>query len=170
MNKAFYITGIVLSVVLIIVGAYYSTEVSKARIDELFSTVDSYFDDYNYYGRSSSNRVSDYTFEGAFVSLFFFLFFIASDLLGLIRVKTNTTKVLSIIGLSLSGIFLLWNFLVMSSDGGISYDEVYPAYLLYCLVMLAFSIVGLVQSVRFSNRGNVKAPLSNVESKDLLDS
>ncbi len=177
MNKAFYIVGIVFSVVFIFLGAFYMDEISSAERRDYYTNDYSYgsydyiYDSYNY---SYSNEADDLTFEIAVISMFFFLLFLAVDLLGLIKVKTRTTKVLSIIGISLSGIFLLWNFALMASGGGISYDEVYPAYVLYSLVILAFSIVGLVQSVRYAK---VKAGIVSHSSsapvrdeKDLLDS
>jgi hypothetical protein len=33
--------------------------------------------------------------------------------------------------------------------GAINFDEVAPGWILFCLIMLAFTIVGLVQSVRY---------------------
>jgi hypothetical protein len=79
--------------------------------------------------------------------------------------------VLSIIGLSLSGIYFFWNILVMVDPGSLSFDEVGGGFGFYSLVMLAFMIVGLVQAVRFSKRkasGNVNLP--HIEQRDLLDS
>ena len=172
MNKAFYIVGIVFSVIFLGITVYYADEVSSARFDAIW---DSYSYDYGYdsysYGYSSYDEADDLTESAALWSVFFILAFIAIDLLGLIKVKTRTTKVLSIIGLSFSGIFLFWSFGVMSSPGSMSFDEVAPGWLFYCMVMLAFGIIGLVQSVRFyraptaaRNNGN------NAVEKDLLDS
>ena len=169
MNRAFYIIGIVFSVFFLFVITYYTEEVSSARIDYLFSD----YGDYSSYGYNSysSSSYKDLTFEASLWSLFFFLTFITIDLLGLLKVKTTTTKVLSIIGLSFSGLFLLWNFAVMASPGSLSFDEVSPGWGFYCLVMLAFGIVGLVQSVRYSKRKVTSDSIQgNSESKDLLDS
>jgi hypothetical protein len=163
MNKALYIVGIVFSVIFLILTFGYAEEVSNARYS-------SYFYDYNYYDYGSS--ASDLTMSAALWSLFFFLSFITIDLLGLIKVKTKTTKVLSIIGLSLSGMFLLWNFAVLSSPGSLSFDEVSPAWVFYCLAMLAFTIIGLIQSIRFGRKASAveaNQPVST-EPKDLLDS
>ena len=170
MNRAFYIVGIVFSVVFLFVTAYYAEEVNDARFEYLYSDLSSYGYDnpYSYYSGSS---YQDLTFEASLWSLFFFLTFITVDLLGLLKVKTTTTKVLSIIGLCLSGLFLLWNFAVMASPGGLSFNEVSPGWAFYCLVMLAFGIVGLVQSVRYHKRLLNGEPVAGgKESKDLLDS
>lgn len=167
MNKAFYIIGIVFSVIFTFVVGYYVAEVAAARFDYLFSDLSSYSSSY-YSSYSSSSEYKDLTFSASLWSLFFIATFIAIDLLGLLNIKTKTTKVISIIGLCISGIFLLWNFAVMFSDGGITFDEVGGAYIFYCLIMLAFSIIGLIQAVRFAKRG-LQPVRVQVESKDILD-
>lgn len=171
MNKALYIVGIVFSVIFLILTFGYAEEVSSARWNDYsYYSYDYYGSyDYNYYDYGSS--ASDLTMNAALWSLFFFLSFIAIDLLGLLKVKTKTTKILSIIGLSLSGMFVLWNFAVLSSPGSLSFDEVSPAWVFYCLAMLAFTIIGLIQSIRFGRKAavSVSEPAA-VEPKDLLDS
>lgn len=173
MNKAFYIVGIVFSVILMIITFYYADEVHSARMDALWDDLYSYdYGGYNSYSYSYSSydRDNDLTEEAALWSVFFILSFIAIDLLGLLKVKTKTTKVLSIIGLSLSGIFLFWSFGVMSSPGSMSFDEVAPGWLFYCLTMTAFTIIGLVQSIRYSKKGTASVAAQPQEAKDLLDS
>ena len=170
MNKAFYIVGIVFSVILLIVTAYYAEEVSDARYDYLFSSYSSY--DYNSYSSyDSSSGYSDLTVEAGLWSLFFFASFTAILLIGLIKIKTTTTKVLSIIGLSLTGIYLLWDFAVIASPGAMSFDEIAPAWILYCFSLLAFTIIGLIQSVKYQRRA-ISVVLATAEKKegDLLDS
>lgn len=149
--RAFYIIGIVLSVAFIFVTGYFIEEYQSARW--------SYYD-YSY-GSSGYNssyyRANEVTFNWAVVSVFFFLYFIAVDIIGLVKIKRTTTKVLAIIGLSISGLMLAWNFLVMSSPSHISVDEVAGAWMLYSLLYLAFSIVGLVQAVKWKNRNIANA-------------
>lgn len=166
MNRAFYIVGIVFAVIFLFLGAYYAEEVSSARWNDYFSSYSSF--DYSY--SFGSDLDNEYTEEAGLWSLFFILSFITVDLLGLLKVKTKTVKVLSIIGLSLSLIMLIWTFLMISSPGSISFDEVYPAWAFYCLTVLAFSIVGLVQSVRYYRRSRMGYITPNSDSKDLLDS
>lgn len=175
MNKAFYIVGIVFAVIFSGVISYYSEEVSNARFDSFWNDYSSYssygYDDYSYSYYDSSND-EDLTVEAALWSLLFFLSFATIDLLGLLKVKTRTVKVMSIIGLSLTGIFLLWNFGVMSSPGSMSFNEVAPGWSFYAMAMLATSIVGLVQSVRYAKRQaqGVTVKEQNDTSSDLLDS
>lgn len=171
MNRAFYIVGIVFSVFFMFITSYYAEEVRSARMYDLFSDFNSY--DYNTYSSYFSSGLDEsYTSEAALWSLFFFLSFITIDLLGLIKVKTTTVKVTSIIGLSLSAIFLLWNFAVLSSPGSMSFDEVAPGWIFYSMVMLAFTIVGVVQSSRYYRKVNsVSTSIQDSkQSSDLLDS
>lgn len=170
MSKVLYIIGIVLAVVFFILSGYYSGEVSDARFDALFSSYDYSYSSYSSYSYNGS--ASDITVEAGVWSLVFILFFIAMNLVGLIKVKTKTSKVLTIIGLSFSGILLFWNFAMIASPGSISFDEVSPAWVFYILMILAFAIIGLVQSIRFSKKMMNVVPSSSVstESKDLLDS
>src|SRR5690606_32169091 len=115
MIKALYIIGIVFAVIFIGVCGYYAEEVSDARLDYLFSSYN--YSDYNYgsYSSLSYDSYSELTFEAGLWSLVFILFFIAMNLLGLIKVRTKTSKVLSIIGLSFSAIILFWDFAVLAS-------------------------------------------------------
>ncbi len=167
MNKAFYISSIVLSFIFLIVCGYYIAEVESVRNLEFTSSINSYTDSYNY-GYSSYNMyegyAEEYTSEAAMISIFFFLFFITTDILGLARIKTKTVKVLGIIGICLSGIMLMWDFLVLSSPSSLAFNEVGIAFLFYGLVILAFSIIGLIQAVRFS-----KDKVVSINRKDLLD-
>lgn len=162
--KAVYIVGIVLSFIFLFVIAFFVAEAESAR----------YMSYYNYdYSNPYSNYSSyqdygaDDTFLGAIVSFFFFAYFILAGIMGLIKTKTKTNKVLSIIGLSLSGIFFFWNILVMIDPGSLSYDEVGGGYAFYSLVMLAFMIVGLVQAVRYSKQ---LATNTSTTPTDILDS
>ena len=163
--KALYIVGIVLSFIFLFVIGFFIAEVESARYMSYYDYSDPY--SYNYGYSSYTNYGEDDTLLGAIVSFFFFAFFILAGILGLIKTKTKTNKVLSIIGLSLSGIFFFWNILVMVDPGALSYDEVGGGYILYSLVMLAFMIVGLVQAVRYAKRSSV-VPV--VSTDDVLDS
>lgn len=173
MNKAIYIIGIVFTIIFIGVCGYYAEEVSSARFDYLFSSYN--YSDYSYGGYTSSydSSYSDLTAEAGLWSLFFILFFVAMNLIGLLKVKTKTSKVLSIIGLSLSTIILFWDFAVIASPGAMSFDEVSPAWIFFALVILAFAIIGLIQSIRFEKKKSQSISMSNADSaknNDLLDS
>ncbi len=170
MMKALYITGIVLSVIFMFVIGYFIQEVESARFSSYYSSYSNSYDIYNSYSSynyNSYNSGADETMAAAIVSFFFFVFFILTSIFGLVRVKTTTNKVFSIIGLSISGIFFFWNFIVMISPSAVSFDEVGGGFGFYSMIMLAFMIVGLVQAIRYAkrSRGAVQNP-----SLDILDS
>nr|WP_294859589.1 hypothetical protein [uncultured Fluviicola sp.] len=159
MNKAFYISSLVLSVLFSVIVLYYIDSVSSARYSYLYP-------DYGY-GSSYYDSGSGETEEAGLISLFFFLFFMTTFLLGLIKIKRVTNKVLSIIGLSLSALFLLWDLVMLSSPSGVSFDEVGIGFFFFTPMIMAFSIVGIIQSNRYKRQGVLYK--EKVES-DLLDS
>ena len=152
MLRGFYLSAILLSIVLAIVSLYYISEVSSARMDALFNSMNNYsqdpYDSYNSYNYYDNDRDNDLTVEAGLVTVFFFLFFAALQILTIIKLKTKTMKVISIIGVSLSGIMLAWDGVMMSSPGGISFDEVGVVWVLYAVILLAFSIIGTVHAFK----------------------
>lgn len=138
----------------------YANMVSEARMEYIFS-------DFSF----SSVSYSKITEEAALSTGIMFCFFIFMFLFGLLRVKTRTSKVLSIIGGVLSFCFVVWSIVVFMSPSAISFDEVFFVWLLFSLIVISFSIVGLIQSVRF--RRMIKSGqvvVKSTESIDLLDS
>jgi hypothetical protein len=158
MNKAFYISSLVLSILFGFIIIYYIVLVSHSRYPDSFWDVNDYY---------KLNETVAKTKEGALISLLFFSFFMITFLLGLIKIKRVTNKILSIIGLSLSALFLLWDLVMLSSPSNLSFDEVGIGFFFFTPVIAAFSIVGIVQSTRFKRQGVLYK--QKVES-DLLDS
>jgi hypothetical protein len=149
MMRAFYITAVVLTLVFIIVSLVYMERVHSARMASYYNTYDSY----DSYGGSSYNYSlydydNDITQEMGFISVFFFLVYLTVEILTFVKIKTRTMKVLTIIGISFTGIMLLWDALMISSPGGISFDEVGPAWILFGIIQLAFCIVGMVHAFK----------------------
>jgi hypothetical protein len=165
MNKTLYILGIVFSVVFFIVIAYYIEEVNSARYADFSSALNAY-DPYGYNSYYSYDSSTGITSEAGIISVLFILFFVTMDILGLLKIKTRTIKVLSIIGLSMSGLFLLSAIVMLSDPGAMSFDEAGPGFWLYALLTLAFSITGLIQSIQFAKKKRSGGNTSN----DLLDS
>ena len=165
--RALYIIGIVLAVVFIFVSAYFIEESSYERYSSYSNySYDDPFATYSYYSPSGES-----TFIAGLVSLFFFLYFATVYIVGLIKIKRTTNKVLSIIGVSLTGIFLLWNLLMMAEPASLSFDEIGPVWIFYSLIMLAFMIVGLVQTIRaIKPAQSVQNTASQMPKSDLLDS
>lgn len=135
--RALNIIALVLVFLMFAFTGYYINEVSRARWS-------SYLDfDYLY----TSSRVGSITTEAVMVMLVFVLFFTAAYIANLVKVKTTTSKVMAIIGLSVSLLILLASFGVLSSPSGASFDESGGFYILFGIINLAFFIVHLVQSV-----------------------
>ncbi len=159
--RALYIVGIVLSVVFVFASVYMIAEVRSERFNQM------YYSSYDWSYSSSG----DTTLMAGLISLFFFLYFITVYIAGLIKIKGATTKVISIIGLSLTGILLLWNLLMMVEPTSLSFDEIGPVWVLFCLPTLAFMIVGLVQAVQSIKRaGSFQNTAGQGAKSDLLDS
>ena len=146
--KAVNIIGIVLAPALFAVSIYYINECLYAY----WSNWDYGWDnDYTYYGPSRA----DVTIEGSLVSLLFTLFYVFLNIFNLVKVKTTTSKVMSIIGMSLTGILLLINLLMLVEPGSSSYDEAGVSFAVFSFIMLAFTIVFLVQANIAGRKGSV---------------
>lgn len=156
MMRAFFITAAVLSLIYIIT-AFGIAELAREARWSSFSSYDygsdyygdSYdygYNDYSYY----EDEADDYTRMGGIVSVFYMLISAGAFVLALLKIKTKTMKVISIIGLSIAGLFFIWSLLPMASPDSISFDEVAPAFILAAISLLAFHIVGVVHAFRTS--------------------
>lgn len=155
--KALNIIGLVLVIVLFFVTGYYINETSSAR-----------WSDYSYdsYDFLFSGRAADVTMEAATIMLLFMFFYIGAMIANLVKVKTTTTKVMSIIGLSFSLIVLLINLVVLAEPSNLSFDESGGFFILYAILMLGFFIVFLVQAISYDKRSKSK-PNSQVLDDDM---
>ena len=149
MLRGFYIAITVLWLIFIIYSAF--------MIDEVHSAKWRYYDSYSYGGSYSNpydygDSYSELTFTAAVVSLFMFLICVTVEILTLVKLKSKTMKVLSIIGLSLTGIMLFIDGVMMTSPGGASFDEAGPVFVIFGIVQLAFSIVGIIHAFKFEGR------------------
>ena len=147
--KIFYICSLVVTVLFFITIGYFINAYAEASWDNFLNEL-AYYDDYSYsysydYGNS---ELDDITMQGALAGVAFIIFYSLLFSFTLKHIKRTTAKVMSIIGLSLSGIFLLISFVPLSDPGAADFDEFGPALIPYGLVMLAFCIVNLVQAVR----------------------
>lgn len=153
--KAVNIIGIVLAIAVIPVSIYYVELTSTAR----WASWD-FFNEYSSYNGPSAGEVSS---EAASVCLLFGLFFIYQCISNMVKVKTMTTKVMSIISLSLIGLAFLFNLVFILSGGGTTFDEGGQIWMIAGVIMLAFSIVFLVQAIQFAGAGQ---PIQN---SDVID-
>jgi len=157
--KVVNIIGLVLVVVVLAVIAYYVGEVSEARW-RYWSSYDYNYDSYPDY--------SSITMEGALVMIPFTIFFVLAYIWNIVKVKTTTAKVMSIIGLSFSLLIILINLLVLAEPGAISFDESGGFFAVYHVINLAFFIVLLVQAVRYENRNNKRETNTEVIDTEIV--
>ncbi len=155
MIKALSIIGIALTAILIVVTVYYAESATSAR-HEYWNNYDYSYDDYDY-GSYDYDYDSDYdynqrqklTLEAGLVTQLFFLFFTTISILWITKVKRVVAKVFGIISLVLSGIMVLADlFLITFPDA--DFDDCAPFWILYALHMIPFTIIGLVQVVKYN--------------------
>lgn len=133
--KILYIIALVLCVIFFFVVAYFAGEVESLRWQSWLD-----YNDYAYY------EARDLSIVAGLCSLPFIAFFIFVFSFTLKYIKRMTAKVMSIIGLSISGLVFLFTLIPVSGEG--TYDEFAPLLIIFIMIMLAFSIVNLVQAVR----------------------
>lgn len=148
--RAYNIVALVVVIVLLSVTAYYMDATNNARWASYFSDYDYGYGSYgnSYYGSSAASL----TEEAGSLMLLFIAFFTAGYIGNLVRVKTMTSRVMCIIGLSFTLLVLLINVLVLLEPRNISFDESGAFFFIYGIIDLAFFIVLLVQSVKYANR------------------
>lgn len=105
-------------------------------------------DEFYYYQMQKS------TLTAGITTLFGFLFFLGQFIFGLIKTKTITSKVISIIGICFAGLFIIWDIIMLSNPAGISFDEVGLFWILFFMTALIFSILALIQSIFFKGNFN----------------
>jgi hypothetical protein len=142
--RVLYIITIVFAFLFIIIMAAGTAGTNEERDRYYRYQMDG--DDFGYYDSTPQYVESTYIAVG--ISIPYFLFMITLCILGLVYVKTATNKVFSIIGLSLTGIMLVWGLVVLSSPRSMSFDEVGGGWILYGVFTLVLAIIGTVQAFR----------------------
>ena len=149
--RAFFLVALVFTLIYMIVAGVFTGAASTYRT---LSYMDSYTSSYgdsgysDYYSSGYDDAEENATRTGGLLSAVFLLIFDVVFLLGLIKIKTKTMKVISIIGLSLTTIMMAWAVMVIGSPGSLSFDEVGPAFICYGVVLLAFNIIGVIHAFK----------------------
>ncbi len=160
MMRAFFISTCVLSLIYIISAFAIAAVVQEARWSSwLAPSYDDYYDSYDTYDSYDYSYDDSSMYEeqadagtrlGGIVSVLFMLISAAAFVLALLKIKTKTMKVISIIGLSISGLFLLWAMLPLASPSAASFDEIGAAFGLAGIALLGLHIVGVVHAFKTS--------------------
>ncbi len=161
MNRILYIFGIVLSLVFLGVSVVFLSFYIAARSSEVFTS--------NAEFQLASFTSESITIRAGWTLLCFLVYFIFMDILGIAKVKTKTMKVVGIISLVIS-VFVAVNTMgMLSSPGSMSYDEVVLVYMAYSFIVLTFSIIGLIQSIKYFRKLKVQE-IPTERKENLLDS
>ena len=158
--KTINIIAISATVIFIAVIVYYIDQAETARLLD-WGFTDWGGADFDYNAWEANRRAPGVTFEAGLVMALFILFYIYVNISNMVKVKTISTKVLSIIGISFTGIIFLWDLAMLSSPASISFGEASGAFGVFALIMLAFTIVFLVQSI--------KDPDDKIDDPDVID-
>jgi hypothetical protein len=147
MMRILYLVSHVVTIALISVSFYYIIQVSDARSDFYMQSYSSYdtYDPYgsaNYYDTGGTDE--GVTQEAGFVMIAFMVFYLALQVLALIKIKSIAMKIMGIIGLVLTGIMLAWDAIMIGSPGSISFDEVGAVFILFGVIMLGFGVPGTI--------------------------
>lgn len=156
--RALYIISIVVTFFFIFImaaGTVGTKEERNRHYDRMLSS-DSYgYDSYEY---GDPEYVTS-TYIAVGISMGYFVWAYLVFICSLAIVKTKTSKVLSIIAISMTTLMLAWGVMAMAEPRSISFDEIGGAWIFYGLVMLVFSIIGTVQAFRYHSQKNNPQPL-----------
>lgn len=155
------IIGLVLVFVVLAVIGYYINEINEAKW--------AYWNNYDY----KEYHYPDYyfntvTFEAALLMMPFTIFFILAYIWNMIKVKTTSTRVFTIIGLSFSLIIGLINWMILVESQSFVFSESGRLFVIYHIITLAFFIVLLVQSVRYKKRNRSTASTNHIIDKEIV--
>ena len=151
MMRILSIIAIVASLILTVESGVFVGMVDSSRSAASYAMMSDYSSESSYgssdFDMYHAEAAGETTMAGI-VSLVILLFLESVFVLSLIKIKTKTMKILSIIGMSLTGILTVVLLGPITSPGGASWDEVGPIYILFGIVALAFSIIGTIHSFR----------------------
>lgn len=150
MNKAMYIASIVCAVVFLFTIGYYISEVSSAHAiqyteEMLNATYGSHISSLSSLYTLSPERLTE---QGGNVCLWFFVLLESVFIRGAWKGTNARIKAVSLTGLILGLACMVWDLIMMASPASMSFDEVGIGFLIFALLSLVFSIVGLIQSVK----------------------
>lgn len=156
--RALFIVAIVFAFLftIIMIAGTAATDEARDRYYERVYSSDSYsYGSYDYAEAEFATMTRGFAAIGIFYFIWAYIVFIC----GLAFVKTKTSKVISIITISLNTIMLAWAVMVIAEPRHMSFDEVGGAFIFYALLTFVFSIIGTVQAFRYHSQKNNPQPL-----------
>ncbi len=130
MKKIINYIGVGLSIILMVMSFYYIDEVEKLRVETPFEVIYSH-------AESITKQVGVY-------SLFIFIFFLL-----LFIINYTNQKKMSMIGIGLTILIIIWDLIMLSSPSHISFNEVGYAWMIYGLMAgILFYIFTIHHSIK----------------------
>ncbi|HEU4719469.1 MAG TPA: hypothetical protein VFU15_16615 [Bacteroidia bacterium] len=154
MMRGFFIASILLSLAYFIAAMITIAGITEARRTGTYETQRRYMENdgspgtYGGIPSSYEDVAQEETWCAVVISVVYFLLMEAVFLAGLVKIKTQTMKIFSIIGMSLAGFFLACSFLPLNNPVSEPFDQVVPALMIASVVFLAFSIIGTVHAFK----------------------
>jgi len=142
--KTVYVLAIVIACLFGVFIIYNSLAEVELRYESY-----QHWEDLNY-SENTYKKLKILSFNSSLLSLPFIAFYALIFSLTFNSIKTTTSKVINILGISFSGIILLVTLLPVVDPGKISFEELSYLLIPYTLAMLAFSIVNLIQVNRLN--------------------
>lgn len=157
--KALNIFGLILALVLVL----YCIDIIR-DISELMEELQRRFD-YRSLKSSFFIGLQNIALDGAFVFILICLFFGVLFGGNLKNVRRKTTRVISIIGCAFTLVVFIFNIYIITIAGKLNFGVIYLSWALFALVTVAFTIVLIVQTVRFN-----RPKKTGIEEEDILHS
>jgi len=140
MMRIFYGVSIALTLLLIGITFYFSSSIESVK-SEMFGTFE------NIDWDSIADRCDSLTAKAGMFSLVIMIFYELLHVFTLMKLKTTSMKVLSIIGLVITAAMLGFSILMFAFPGQVYFDEVVLAWYAYAVLILGYSIIGLIQAL-----------------------
>lgn len=105
--------------------------------------------------------------NSAFFMMLVGLFFLGLYIANLKQIKRRTAQVMSVLGIIVSAMFILFNILFIASRSLEAFVIAYILWIIFGLICLAFTIVLLVQAVR--DFGGDRRPSIPNHGDDVID-
>ncbi len=136
--------GILSALIMGVVAVYFTEEVKTERWGGFMNDFMNYSDSSVIY----ENKADELSMQAAGIMLLLTGYFIFGFIRNLMKIKTMTTRVISIVGLSFTLIAFLFGLVSILDPAGASFDETGPVFIGYGILCLAFFVVLFIQASR----------------------
>jgi len=146
--RNFYILAFGISL-LFLIHIIYKAGIERSLRFDMYSEWEN-----NGYNSGSYDEIKSISFNSSIMSLPFIIFYLIIFSVSFKHIKTNTAKVMNILGLSFSALVFLIVLLPIIDSGKISFEELSYLLIPYLFAIIAFCIVNLIQANKESDAYN----------------